>query len=412
MNTEDETEAGAGKGDQKRPRLILHVGPNKTGSSAIQHWLAMRADQLAANGILYPGLARGDLLSGNGEDLVTLLNTPRRGAEKENFNAISSLLESYAAQAAELGCHSVLLSSEFIPLGLQENLDYLAIRASELFRTEVIAYVRDPYWWFWSAWGQAVKGDGLSEEFQSYALRNCFSYQETLMRCVRLFDNVRLLTYRDSRLIEGFAAELGVPEELAAGASKIRVNRSLTFEELEALLVINRVFRNSALSQKISHEMLTAEPDIPNYRYFDPVLASAIREANAPFLASLRRHMVDTGVPIVDDERDERFERPQTPAGYVSKELLQLVAESVKRWQDEASPYVRLRQFVMLPASEAGYADALPEGFNAVEYLVLNPDVLAAGSDPIVHYLSYGRSEGRLYKRPEPEAGEAPQDVQ
>jgi len=392
-----------------RPRFVLHVGPNKTGSSAIQHWLAKRADQLAADGVLYPCLANGgNILGGNGNDLVALLNTPRRGAERGNFDAISSLLESYAAQAADLGCHSVLLSSEFIPLGLEENLEFFRIRASELFRPEVLAYVRDPYWWLWSAWGQAVKGDGLSEEFQAYALRNCFSYQEALTRCIQLFGNIKLLVYRDSKLIEGFAAELGVSAELAAGASNIRVNRSLTFEELEVLLVINRIFRDSALSKKISNEMLRARPDIPHYRHFDPVLASAIRDANAPFLASLIRYMVDTGVPVIDVNMDNRSEGPQVPVDHISKELFLLVVESVKRWQDEASPYVRLRRYVMRPVSdEAGYGDELPEGFNSVEYLVLNPDVLAAGSDPVVHYLSYGRSEGRLFKRPEAGEGQS-----
>jgi hypothetical protein len=41
----------------------------------------------------------------------------------------------------------------------------------------------------------------------------------------------------------------------------------------------------------------------------------------------------------------------------------------------------------------------LPEDFNEEDYLVLNPDVKKAGADPVEHYLSSGRSEGRGYKR-------------
>jgi beta-glucanase (GH16 family) len=38
----------------------------------------------------------------------------------------------------------------------------------------------------------------------------------------------------------------------------------------------------------------------------------------------------------------------------------------------------------------------MPDGLNTAYYLATNPDVKAAGVDPIVHYLTYGRLEGRL----------------
>jgi glycosyltransferase involved in cell wall biosynthesis len=41
----------------------------------------------------------------------------------------------------------------------------------------------------------------------------------------------------------------------------------------------------------------------------------------------------------------------------------------------------------------------LPEGFDSTAYLILNPDVASAGADPVHHYLSYGRHEGRAYSR-------------
>ncbi|SIO58966.1 Macrocin-O-methyltransferase (TylF) [Burkholderia sp. GAS332] len=44
----------------------------------------------------------------------------------------------------------------------------------------------------------------------------------------------------------------------------------------------------------------------------------------------------------------------------------------------------------------------LPADFDAEEYLDLNPDVRKAGMDAAEHYLSYGHSEGRSYKRLSP----------
>lgn len=40
----------------------------------------------------------------------------------------------------------------------------------------------------------------------------------------------------------------------------------------------------------------------------------------------------------------------------------------------------------------------LPEGFSPERYLKLNPDVAAAGADPVQHFLSHGFREGRPYR--------------
>jgi hypothetical protein len=42
--------------------------------------------------------------------------------------------------------------------------------------------------------------------------------------------------------------------------------------------------------------------------------------------------------------------------------------------------------------------EPLPEDFDPARYLVLHPDVAEAGVDPVDHYLTYGRYEGRPYK--------------
>lgn len=40
----------------------------------------------------------------------------------------------------------------------------------------------------------------------------------------------------------------------------------------------------------------------------------------------------------------------------------------------------------------------LPSDFDPEYYLVINADVKAAGHDPVVHYLNFGKAEGRIYK--------------
>jgi len=43
---------------------------------------------------------------------------------------------------------------------------------------------------------------------------------------------------------------------------------------------------------------------------------------------------------------------------------------------------------------------AIPKDFDPQAYLRINPDVAAAGVDPVVHYLRFGKSENRSYKDP------------
>ncbi len=46
-----------------------------------------------------------------------------------------------------------------------------------------------------------------------------------------------------------------------------------------------------------------------------------------------------------------------------------------------------------------GWLMGLPKGFDPAGYLKANPDVAAAGVDPVEHFLRHGRSEGRRWKR-------------
>jgi len=41
--------------------------------------------------------------------------------------------------------------------------------------------------------------------------------------------------------------------------------------------------------------------------------------------------------------------------------------------------------------------EELPDGFDPVTYLELNPDVKSAGVDPIRHFIEYGKKEGRVF---------------
>lgn len=66
--------------------------------------------------------------------------------------------------------------------------------------------------------------------------------------------------------------------------------------------------------------------------------------------------------------------------------------------QDKLVERLRVRALRPTPdAPKRATVPGLPDDFDAQRYLALHPDVRAAGMDPVVHYLNFGRSEGRRY---------------
>lgn len=383
-----------------KPNLLLHIGPGKTGSSAIQAWLSRKSEELARCGFLYPrpeGEAKE--FTGNGQGLAGLLNEPRSVKADRFPEVLEKVLVSYRSFADEMRCHTILLSSEFFPTSLRENLELFKQRAELYFNLKVVGFVRDPYWWLWSCWGQSVKRAGMYKDFATYALKEASVLSETISQFVSHFDNVQLLVYQANELLKSFTRAIGVPDELVDSDLDKNVNRSLCRNEIEVLLAVNRTFQDAALSQRISDQMLRLNPHAAPYKVFDPLLAATIREANEPALATIRRLIINPEVPLIDDAEVTSDQKAVTEFS-VDRATFDLVLTSVKAWLEECSPHLLLQQMAKQVSVEEQYEGLLPERFNSIEYLLLNPDVLAARVDPITHYIKYGRNEGRAYCRP------------
>ncbi|WP_413718516.1 hypothetical protein [Silicimonas sp. MF1-12-2] len=147
---------------QDKPRVILHIGGAKCGSSAIQAYLALNRDVLAGRGVAVPGVAMDFLSEVTGEqiwffeDAVTSGDLPR----------IEMRLRSLCREAAERGFDSVVVSAENIC-----NHPQLApLLAGVLSDTEVriVFYIRRQDDFLISSWQQwNLKRFASLEEFLS-----------------------------------------------------------------------------------------------------------------------------------------------------------------------------------------------------------------------------------------------------
>jgi hypothetical protein len=82
----------------------------------------------------------------------------------------------------------------------------------------------------------------------------------------------------------------------------------------------------------------------------------------------------------------------------VEKQVLDWALEKLKTIKDETEQ--RLLNALNNAAqndSEKFHPD-IPADFDSLAYLLLNPDVLHAGVDPVQHFINHGKLEGRAYK--------------
>ena len=135
-------------------RLFLHIGTHKTGSTAIQYWLAGQRDALRRQGIHYGSTDR----------------PPHPNLPKHNslFWSLANPKGDFAAEKAAIladfedsGCHTLILSEE----GLSEPIHRKLDRISELrehFEIEVVCFLRRQDYFLESLWNQKCR-EGLEK---------------------------------------------------------------------------------------------------------------------------------------------------------------------------------------------------------------------------------------------------------
>ncbi len=213
--------------------LIIHIGPPKTGTSAIQKWLKDNTDLLRAHGIFYPqhkedsnGISSGNFLS---------VFDPLKGDYKLNLKRIEELKNKTAAN----NCHTLLLSSEFF-------FHRLLPLVNNLPNVRCIAYVRNPAELHESHYNQSVKRHGnvatirRADSLPMNALKVLGDYAS------KLGDRLILRAYHEdlflnNSIVSDFLTAINLPaEEVANISCTKRINTSYTLEALEVKRWFNR----------------------------------------------------------------------------------------------------------------------------------------------------------------------------
>jgi hypothetical protein len=201
------------------------VGPPKTGSSVIQHWLCVNSDLLLKQGVYYPthsfdvnGVSSGNVLSLFDRDSNQTLHF--------NSNKKQKLLQ----KTVELGAKTLILSSEFF----FSQMDFLL---EEFPDAKIIAYIRFPLEDIESSYNQSVKRHyqvrpfGLGTTPAATAITklsnviNSFGENRFVLRCFSPTFFIGQDLVNDLLIVIGFKSDKSIKSS--------RVNESYCFEAME-----------------------------------------------------------------------------------------------------------------------------------------------------------------------------------
>lgn len=207
-------------------KTIIHIGPPKTGTSAIQKWLKDNSQFLLLEGVFYPehkqdsnGISSGNFLS-------------IFDASKNDYILNKQRLINVTLEAKAAGCHTLLLSSEFFFSRLSPLVDALP-------NAHFVAYVRNPAQLHESNYNQSVKRHGnmavisRAETLPMHTLKRLGEYG------MQLGNKLILRAYHDELFVKNniicdFLSVIFPKDNINVKVNGLeRVNSSYTLEALE-----------------------------------------------------------------------------------------------------------------------------------------------------------------------------------
>jgi len=210
-------------------KILVHVGPPKSGTSAIQKWLSHHRRLLADQGFYYPehGVDENGISSGNVLNIFA--------AQSDNsLHLDEQKIESLLNEFEQSSCHTLVLSSEFF-------FKQMAVLNDTFPNATFLAYLRFPLDVAESSYNQGIKRHGETRALGLPARPR--SYQlEILESHIKKIGSERFILrpyHRDcfvnQSLICDFLHHIGLVlhKEVLASMTDEQVNTSYTLEALE-----------------------------------------------------------------------------------------------------------------------------------------------------------------------------------
>ena len=285
-----------------RRKLYVHVGPMKTGTTAVQYYLRKHDESV----LMYPKVG---LYAGAHHGLVFNFFKSRR-ARRAGIADVDELFEQVARCTRNRDIDVLISSESLAPMAWNEPVDvgsfiralvpHIGTNAPEV---EILIACREHFSWAASTYNQSLKGGSEQrdpdEYLRTYAARLCFA--PTLRGLRNTGFNVTALNYHPSESwVERFLTHVGFPRHLIPRAQT--KNISLSSAGLIAKLASNRVERNAEKKRQLRGKLKkTPEFGAPSQFIFGSGVSEEAERLFAEDRASLSQEFgIELPVPRLD----------------------------------------------------------------------------------------------------------------
>ena len=228
-------------------KVIVHVGPPKTGTSVLQNWFNNNRDLLSQHGVFYPThtVDANGVSSGNKNEV---LDVDEAGVTTFSASKYCNLLSEFTKSHF----NTLLLSSEYFFSSIPEF-----IASTTTVELQIVAYIRPDFEFVESIYNQAVKRNHQTNKIDLN--RNIpFGYLDRLIDYIDKFGagkfHLRAYGVGDfftHGIVSDFCSQLNISDDLTKQSSDI-INNSYSFECLEFKRWTNR-FSLGALEYQLDN---------------------------------------------------------------------------------------------------------------------------------------------------------------
>jgi len=314
-------------------RIVVHTGPGKTGSSAIQAWLIGHADFLSANGIFFPTykLSKESISSGNRD---AVLSAQGNGTWKVDVDKVNHLLASFERSE----CSILLLSSEFF-------FFHITAIHKLIPHAEFVAYIRNPVELLESNYNQGIKRNAQTQKFTAPAQLDSYLWK-ALPNIFKAIDasQVYLRPYNKELMVGGnIISDLLSVLNLECEVKDKRVNSSFTFGALELKRLLNH-FDLGKLDSRLDALLQGCDIGVAEYSLMESSRFSALNDESCLKMESFIKEYDQTSLIPLLKLFQEHSAKPYLKQE-ASFDTLKAISEYIKRVDN--SLYFQLRSLLL-----------------------------------------------------------------
>ena len=270
-------------------QIVLHIGYNKTGSSALQAMLSANRKKLASQGLFYP--ASGEHGTAHYCFSSSLIGLPAALPGKKN--TLDQITKSLLQELSSIQkIDHLIISSEYFHLATNQHIASMKEWLTNVFPgipVKILVYLRRHDKWFASAFNQAEKNwlwgpdapyEPSISSFVSFNVREnseAVDYLLTLDKWSSIFgvQNILVRSFDSKRLVNQCICDdfLSLLLPSIPVIEKPRVNESLSNEELLLAALWNRV-----VGKRLPWNQLCRKPSSnrPNAQVSDRLLSEVV----------------------------------------------------------------------------------------------------------------------------------------